>query len=318
VSEDQIKTELDEDVLPGYKAYWCSSVTKKGYSGTVSIILLFKAFIIFSLTVDMFVYVFINVDYLYVQAVFVNKSTFGATGSAAAAAAPAKGKTKKLTDFFGAPAAKAPAAAPAAPAEAVAAPASKGVVLRTEFDLEGTKHAGEGRTIMLELDTFFLVACYVPNSGQNLERLDYRVDEWFVRLLLLLILLLLLLLPLLLHCLFGMYSANASMTYIPTSIHYREPDMRAYLKHLSATKPVVYTGDLNVAHLDLDIYNFDAKHIAKQSGCTPRERAAFGTMLEAGFVDAFRHYHPGKRWLSGSLAVALFSMIMLIGVLSCY
>lgn len=69
--------------------------------------------------------------------------------------------------------------------------------------------------------------------------------------------------------------------------------MRAYLKKLNELKPVVYCGDLNVAHLDLDIYNFDAKHIVKQSGCTPRERAAFGKMLETGFVDAFRHFHPG-------------------------
>lgn len=69
--------------------------------------------------------------------------------------------------------------------------------------------------------------------------------------------------------------------------------MRAYLKNLSAAKPVIYCGDLNVAHLDLDIYNFDAKHIVKQSGCTPRERAAFGQMLSEGFVDAFRHLYPG-------------------------
>jgi exonuclease III len=74
----------------------------------------------------------------------------------------------------------------------------------------------------------------------------------------------------------------------------REPHMRGHLQELDRSKPVVYCGDLNVAHLDADIYNYDAKHIVKQSGCTPQERAAFGEMLSCGFVDAFRHLYPGK------------------------
>ena len=40
-----------------------------------------------------------------------------------------------------------------------------------------------------------------------------------------------------------------------------------------------YAGDLNVAHLDLDIYNYEAKHIVKQAGLTPQERASFTTLL---------------------------------------
>jgi hypothetical protein len=85
-----------------------------------------------------------------------------------------------MTDFFGGNAKK--AAAEEAPAIEMATPSTdlKGRIVRTEFDFEGTKHAGEGRTIVLELDSFFLIACYVPNSGQNLERLDYRINEWFV------------------------------------------------------------------------------------------------------------------------------------------
>ena len=71
--------------------------------------------------------------------------------------------------------------------------------------------------------------------------------------------------------------------------------MRQYLKQLSALKPVVYTGDLNCGHLDLDIHNPTAKHIAKQAGLTAEERAAFTGMLsETGFRDAFRHFHPGR------------------------
>ena len=50
--------------------------------------------------------------------------------------------------------------------------------------------------------------------------------------------------------------------------------MRSYLGSLSEAKPVVLLGDLNVAHLDADIWNVDAKHIPKSAGTTPQERAA--------------------------------------------
>lgn len=54
----------------------------------------------------------------------------------------------------------------------------KGEILNVEYDLPGTAHSGEGRTIMIELDNLYIVACYVPNSGQILERLNYRTQEW--------------------------------------------------------------------------------------------------------------------------------------------
>ena len=54
----------------------------------------------------------------------------------------------------------------------------------------------------------------------------------------------------------------------------------------------VCVGVPDVAHLDADIWNVTAKHIAKSAGTTPRERAAFGELLEAGFVDCFRELHP--------------------------
>lgn len=110
---------------------------------------------------------------------FVNNATFGTAvaGEADITTASKQSKSKKMTDFFGggAPSKKVDKGAEEAPVAQL-----KGRVLRTELDLHGTKHSGEGRTIMLELDSFYLVACYVPNSGQNLERLDYRVDEWLV------------------------------------------------------------------------------------------------------------------------------------------
>ena len=58
----------------------------------------------------------------------------------------------------------------------------------------------------------------------------------------------------------------------------------------------VVGGDLNVGHLDLDIYNVGAPHIKKTSGLTPQERASWTETLEtagnAGFVDTFRHFPP--------------------------
>lgn len=47
-----------------------------------------------------------------------------------------------------------------------------------DFEDEGKRFNGEGRTITVEFDHFILVACYVPNSGEDLKRLNYRIDEW--------------------------------------------------------------------------------------------------------------------------------------------
>lgn len=51
-------------------------------------------------------------------------------------------------------------------------------------------------------------------------------------------------------------------------------------------QPVIYTGDLNVAHLDLDCHSPSTNH--KSAGFTPQERARFRVLLKAGFVDAYR------------------------------
>ena len=46
------------------------------------------------------------------------------------------------------------------------------------YQLPDVKHNGEGRWIQIETPDFYLINTYVPNSGQNLERLDYRTDQW--------------------------------------------------------------------------------------------------------------------------------------------
>lgn len=69
-------------------------------------------------------------------------------------------------------------------------------------------------------------------------------------------------------------------------------DMLAHLKRLEASKPVIWTGDLNVAHREIDIH--DPKGNQKSAGFTKEERAGFDKVLAAGFVDVFRHLHPDE------------------------
>lgn len=92
----------------------------------------------------------------------------------------------------------------------------------------------------------------------------------------------------------GCYVPNSGegLVRLDERINSWEPMMRNHLKSLEKTKPVIYGGDLNVAHLDLDIYNYQAKHVTKVPGVTPQERSAFGDMLKEGFVDAFRFFYP--------------------------
>lgn len=65
---------------------------------------------------------------------------------------------------------------------------------------------------------------------------------------------------------------------------------RAYLQKLDAVKPVVTCGDLNVAHQEIDLKN--PKTNRKNAGFTDEEREKFTLLLEAGFVDTFRHFYP--------------------------
>lgn len=67
---------------------------------------------------------------------------------------------------------------------------------------------------------------------------------------------------------------------------------RSYLQGLDGEKPVVVCGDLNVAHQEIDLKN--PKSNTLNAGFTDEERGKFGTLLEAGFVDTFRHLHPGE------------------------
>jgi len=88
--------------------------------------------------------------------------------------------------------------------------------------------------------------------------------------------------------------------YVPNSqreltrLDYRQQwdrDFLRYLKKLEKEKPVVFCGDLNVAHTELDLANPKAN--VHNHGFTPEERAGFSAFVKAGFVDTFREFEPG-------------------------
>lgn len=65
-------------------------------------------------------------------------------------------------------------------------------------------------------------------------------------------------------------------------------DFLKYLKKLEKKKPVIFCGDLNVAHTEIDLTN--AKANVGNHGFTPEERAGFGNIVKKGFIDTFREF----------------------------
>lgn len=89
--------------------------------------------------------------------------------------------------------------------------------------------------------------------------------------------------------------------YVPNAqpalkrIDYRmeyEDDLRNYLTSLDAKKPVIYCGDLNVAHNEIDLKN--PKSNRGNPGFSDEERGKFSNLLDSGFTDSFRHLYPDK------------------------
>ncbi|MCR5518051.1 MAG: exodeoxyribonuclease III [Lachnospiraceae bacterium] len=108
------------------------------------------------------------------------------------------------------------------------------------------EHDNEGRVITLEFENFYLVNVYVPNSKEELARLDYRV-VW-------------------------------------------ETDFRKYILSLDEKKPVIYCGDLNVAHKEIDLKNPSTNH--RSAGFTDEEREELTKTLASGFTDSYRYLYP--------------------------
>ena len=101
----------------------------------------------------------------------------------------------------------------------------------------------EGRVIAVELDDFFVVTSYTPNSKPDLSRLKLRHKQW-------------------------------------------DPAFLEYMQQLEKRKPVLFCGDLNVAHTPDDLANPKANE--GEHGFTKEEREGIDKIIEAGFVDSFR------------------------------
>lgn len=71
-----------------------------------------------------------------------------------------------------------------------------------------------------------------------------------------------------------------------------EDDFREYMLKLNEKKPVVFCGDLNVAHNEIDLKNPKTNH--KNAGFTDEERSKMTALLDSGFTDTFRYFYPDK------------------------
>lgn len=125
---------------------------------------------------------------------------------------------------------------------------SKKEPLKVTYGLNIEEHNNEGRLITLEFENFYYITAYVPNSQEELKRLEYRM-KW-------------------------------------------EDDIKKYLNKLKENKPVIYCGDLNVAHQEIDLKN--PKNNRKNPGFSDEEREKFQNLLDSGFIDTFRYKYPEK------------------------
>ena len=71
-----------------------------------------------------------------------------------------------------------------------------------------------------------------------------------------------------------------------------EDEVRKYLKKLNKIKPIIYCGDLNVAHKEIDLKN--PKTNTQSAGFTIEERTKMTELLDSGFTDSFRYLYPDK------------------------
>ena len=93
--------------------------------------------------------------------------------------------------------------------------------------------------------------------------------------------------------LLNVYTPNSQREL--TRLDYRmtwEDALRSYMIELDKVKPVIYCGDLNVAHEEIDLKNPKTNHFS--AGFTDEERGKFSELLASGFSDTFRSLHPDK------------------------
>ena len=93
--------------------------------------------------------------------------------------------------------------------------------------------------------------------------------------------------------LLNVYTPNSQREL--TRLDYRmawEDALRNYMMELDKVKPVIYCGDLNVAHEEIDLKNPKTNHFS--AGFTDEERGKFTELLNSGFSDTFRSIYPDK------------------------
>ncbi len=91
----------------------------------------------------------------------------------------------------------------------------------------------------------------------------------------------------------NVYTPNSQNGLVRLDYRMRwDSDFLAYMKKLEKSKPVIFAGDLNVAHTEIDIARPKANR--KNAGFTDEERSGFDNIVSAGFVDTFRHFHPDE------------------------
>lgn len=71
-----------------------------------------------------------------------------------------------------------------------------------------------------------------------------------------------------------------------------EKEFLSYIKGLEEQKPVIFCGDLNVAHTEIDLKN--PKTNRKSAGFSDEERGCFSKVLESGYIDSYRYFNPDK------------------------
>ncbi len=96
------------------------------------------------------------------------------------------------------------------------------------------------------------------------------------------------------YYLVNMYTPNSQrgLTRLEDRMRW-ENHLINYLKELESIKPVIFCGDLNVAHKEIDLKNPSANK--KNAGFTEEEREKFDQLLKAGFIDTFRYFNPEKK-----------------------
>lgn len=124
--------------------------------------------------------------------------------------------------------------------------------LSVDYGIGIKQHDKEGRVITAEFQDYYLVTVYTPNAQNHDENKR------------------------------------------PRRLDYRTLEWDVaflnYVTVLESKKPVIFCGDLNVAHQEIDLAN--PKTNRKNAGFTDEERSRFDAILEAGFIDSFRHLYP--------------------------